>query len=171
MGETSAVRRPTSDVRRHSRYAIGVGSNRGDRAGTIALARSLLEADGACRVVAASQVRETTPVGGPGGQDAYLNGVWLVETDLGPHQLLHRLQTIESALGRVRTMRWGARTLDLDVLLCEDGQVVSSAVLDVPHPRLHGRAFVLDGLAEVAPHWRHPVIGRSVAELHRDLCG
>ncbi len=134
------------------RYAIGVGANRGDRQATIAAARAQL-IDG-ITLIASSTSHETVPVGGPLGQDCYLNAVWIIDTQLGPHQLLHRLQTIETALGRTRTVKWGPRTLDLDLLLRADGLRIASGVLTLPHPRLHERPFVLQPLAEVLAHLR-----------------
>lgn len=135
------------------RYAVGVGSNLGDRRAHIAAGRSLLDAGGIGRVVAASDLIETAPVGGPDGQGAFLNGVWIVSSSFGPHQVLAELQRIESLCGRVRTVRWGPRTLDLDLLLRDDGVVVNSAVLSLPHPRLHERPFVVTPLRQVAPDW------------------
>jgi 2-amino-4-hydroxy-6-hydroxymethyldihydropteridine diphosphokinase len=137
----------------HFRYAVGVGSNRGDRQGTIREAARALTADGSCAILRQAALVSTPAVGGPAGQGDYLNGAWLVATSLGPHQLLVRLQGIESALGRVRTVRWGARTIDLDLLLRDDGLVVASPALSLPHPRLMERAFVLIPLAEVVPTW------------------
>ncbi len=138
------------------KYAVGVGSNLGDRHALIACGRALLEAGGVGRVVASSELIEAAPVGGPGGQGTFLNGVWIVASDFGPHQLLAELQRIEQHCGRVRTVRWGPRTLDLDLLLRDDGQAVSSTVLTLPHPRLHERPFVLIPLRQVAPDWPFP---------------
>ena len=106
------------------RYAIGVGSNIGNRQANIAAAADLLT-DGIA-LIASSTLHETAPIGGPEGQGLFCNAVWIVATDLGPHQLLHRLQRIETALGRVRTVRWGPRTLDLDLLLRADGLLVGT---------------------------------------------
>jgi 2-amino-4-hydroxy-6-hydroxymethyldihydropteridine diphosphokinase len=135
------------------RYAVGVGSNLGDRRAHITTGRALLDAGGVGRVVAGSDFIETTPVGGPGGQGVFLNGVWIVASTFGPHQLLAELQRIEAACGRVRTVHWGPRTLDLDLLLRDDGCVVASPVLTLPHPRIAERPFVLNPLRQVAPDW------------------
>lgn len=115
----------------------------------------------------------TGGVGGGAGAAAggdYLNAVVLVETELRPRELLDRLLEIERAYGRVRVAgeRWGARTLDLDLLFVGDA-VVNEPGLVLPHPRLHQRAFVLRPLAEVAAEWVHPRLGVSVGEMVRRL--
>lgn len=120
-----------------------------------------LGGDPAVRVVAESAVYETAPVGGPEQPD-YLNMVVAVETHLTPDELLARCLAIEAAHGRERRERWGARTLDLDLLWYE-GAVRQTESLTLPHPRMAERAFVLVPLAEVAPGLR---LGTSsVAEL------
>jgi dihydroneopterin aldolase / 2-amino-4-hydroxy-6-hydroxymethyldihydropteridine diphosphokinase len=135
------------DVRpRASHQAIvALGSNLGDREAHLRFA--LGELGG---VVAQSQVFETAPVGGPDDQPAYLNMVALLDTPLDPFAFLRRCQRIESAALRQRTVPWGPRTLDLDVLFFDD-VIVSSPELTIPHPLLAQRRFVLAPLAEVAP--------------------
>ena len=145
------------------KYAIGVGSNRGERKEFIARAASML--DDGLHLIAAAPLYTTQAVGGPLGQGAYINTAWLIESELGPHQLLHRLQVIETALGRFRTVPWGSRTMDLDLLLREDGLILQSRVLTIPHPLMHLRAFVVAPLAQIAGAWRHPLSQCTVAEL------
>jgi 2-amino-4-hydroxy-6-hydroxymethyldihydropteridine diphosphokinase len=145
------------------RYAIGVGGNLGDVPATAARARGLLHAEGVT-VAAEAPWLTTEPVGGP-AQPRFQNTAWIVATALGPHQLLAILQRTETACGRVRTVRWGPRTLDLDLLLAEDGTIVRSAVLELPHPRLHERLFVLTPLAAIAADWQHPILGCRIGSL------
>jgi 2-amino-4-hydroxy-6-hydroxymethyldihydropteridine diphosphokinase len=151
------------------RYAIAVGSNRGDRRAILDAAAELLAADGRVRIERRSRLIENPAVGGPPGQGDFLNGAWIVATALGPHQLLMRLLRIEAALGRVRGEPDAPRTCDLDLLLAEDGRVLSGPVLTLPHPRMCDRAFVLEPLAEVAGAWRHPITGLRIDELWRRL--
>jgi 2-amino-4-hydroxy-6-hydroxymethyldihydropteridine diphosphokinase len=126
---------------------IGLGANLGDRETTIRLALQLLES-GDTTVVGVSTLRETDPVGYE-EQPAFLNGAAALETELGPRQLLDRLMAVELELGRDRSgRRFGPRTIDLDLLLY-DGRSVSEPGLEVPHPRLHERAFVLEPLLEL----------------------
>jgi 2-amino-4-hydroxy-6-hydroxymethyldihydropteridine diphosphokinase len=132
-----------------SRAYLGLGSNLGDRAAMLQLAVDDLAADPAVRVVAVSRVYETAPVGGP-EQDDYLNAVVAIETELGPRALLTLAQRAEERAGRVRTVRWGPRTLDVDVLLVGDLHV-DEPDLQVPHPRLRERGFVLAPMRDVAP--------------------
>jgi 2-amino-4-hydroxy-6-hydroxymethyldihydropteridine diphosphokinase len=127
-----------------TRAFLGLGSNLGDRR------RHLREAVAAIPdVVAVSRVYETAPVGGP-EQGAYLNIVVRLETDATPRELLEICRAREAEAQRVRTVRWGPRTLDVDVLWV-DGQVVDEPDLTVPHPRMFERAFVLMPLRDVAP--------------------
>jgi 2-amino-4-hydroxy-6-hydroxymethyldihydropteridine diphosphokinase len=129
------------------RALLGLGSNLGDRAAHIRAALEALEGEG---LVAVSHTYQTEPVGGPGGQGPYLNVVAALETDATPHDLLALCQRLEAAAGRLRTERWGPRTLDVDVLWI-DGVTVSGPDLAVPHPRMWARRFVLVPLRDVAP--------------------
>ena len=146
---------------------LGLGSNLGDRLGNLqAAVDGLHEADGV-RVVASSRVWETAPVGPP--QPDYLNAVVRVETDLSPADLLAACRRVEDALGRVRRERWGARTIDVDVLLF-DARTVDEPDLVVPHPRLTERAFVVLPLLELDPD---PILpdGRRVRNVRLDTDG
>jgi 2-amino-4-hydroxy-6-hydroxymethyldihydropteridine diphosphokinase len=130
------------------RAFIGLGSNLGDRRATLAAAVEGLRAAG--DVTAVSPLYETEPVGGPDDQGPYLNLVVELATTDSPRQLLVRCQALEQAAHRVRTVRWGARTLDADVLLVGD-LAVDEADLVVPHPRMWERRFVLQPLSDLAP--------------------
>ena len=124
---------------------IALGSNLGDRAGHLRFAVARLG-----DVVAQSDVFETAPVGGPDGQGAYLNMVVEVATELDPYALLRRCRRIEADAHRERTVHWGPRTLDVDILFYDDVTIVDD-VLTVPHPRLGERRFVLAPLSQIAP--------------------
>lgn len=115
-------------------------------------------------LLAASRPRETRAIGGPSGQPPFLNGAFLVETELPAAELLEVLTAIENTLHRERLERWGPRTIDLDLLLY-DALVVEQSGLTVPHPRMTTRRFVLEPCAEIAPDFLHPVAGCSVREL------
>jgi 2-amino-4-hydroxy-6-hydroxymethyldihydropteridine diphosphokinase len=127
------------------RAFLGLGSNLGDREAYLREAVGSLS-----NVVAVSPVYETDPVGGPGGQGAYLNIVVEIDTDLTPRQLLGVCHRLESAAGRVREERWGPRTLDVDILWHERGPIVEPD-LEVPHPRMAERRFVMAPFADLAP--------------------
>lgn len=132
-----------------SKAYISLGSNQGDRMELLRKAVAMLNAKEATRVLCASSVYETAPVGYV-DQPPFLNAVVAIETELSPHELLAACQAIEAALGRVRTVRWGPRTIDLDIILIDDLQIDDER-LTVPHPRMAERAFVLVPLAEIAP--------------------
>jgi 2-amino-4-hydroxy-6-hydroxymethyldihydropteridine diphosphokinase len=131
-----------------ARAFIGLGSNLGDRRAYLKDGVEGLRAAG--DVVAVSPLYETEPVGGPAGQGPYLNVVVELATSDPPRRLLERCRALEEAAGRVRSERWGPRTLDADVLLVE-GSEVHEPDLTVPHPRLWERRFVLQPLADLAP--------------------
>jgi 2-amino-4-hydroxy-6-hydroxymethyldihydropteridine diphosphokinase len=132
-----------------ARAYLAIGSNLGDRLAYLQLAVDALRETPGVHLVEFSAVYETGPVGGP-EQGAYLNAVVAVDTDLEPFDLLRVGQAIEQQGQRVREVRWGPRTLDVDVLLYDDRHM-DDPVLTIPHPRMYERAFVLVPLRDVAP--------------------
>lgn len=141
---------------------LGLGSNIGDREQTLKQALAKLAAPD-LRVGRLSSVYETEPVGFT-AQRWFLNMVAEIETELFPMQLLSRVAKIEQALGRARTVKNGPRTLDIDILLYGRA-VVRTAKLEIPHPRMAERRFVLAPLAELVPELRHPVTHQSVRAM------
>jgi 2-amino-4-hydroxy-6-hydroxymethyldihydropteridine diphosphokinase len=144
------------------RAFLGLGSNLGDRPANLQAAVDRLGEREGIRVVRSSRVYETDPVGGP-PQPAYLNAVIEIETELDPRELLTACLDVERDLGRVRSERWGPRTIDIDVLTF-DRLTVDEPDLTVPHPRMHERGFVLAPLAELDADPMLPE-GRRLAEL------
>ncbi len=144
--------------------AVGLGSNLGDRRARLAAAVRRLGAAGT--VVGVSSLYETAPIGGP-AQGPFLNAVTVVDTGLTPRALLDHCLAVEREAGRRRRIRWGPRSLDLDLLLYDE-LIVDEADLQVPHPRMHERLFVLVPLAAIAPEAVHPRLGKRVGELLRD---
>jgi 2-amino-4-hydroxy-6-hydroxymethyldihydropteridine diphosphokinase len=147
---------------------VGLGSNLGDRAANLDGAIVALNQVSGITVRQVSSFHETEPVGGPAGQGMFLNAVALLETDLEPLALLHVLQEIEARFGRQRTIRWGERTLDLDLLLFDD-QIIDTPELCLPHPRMRTRRFVLEPLLEVVPRAVDPATSRPFAEILAEL--
>ena len=147
---------------RHTAY-IGVGSNMGDKKGYLDFAVKKLTESDICRVRKVSGYITTEPVGDV-EQDDFLNACIALETVLSPGELLEFLQTIENEAGRERTVHWGPRTLDLDLLLYDDA-VIFTDDLTVPHPEMTKRRFVLEPLAEIAPYAYHPVARDYIINL------
>jgi len=146
-----------------SRAFVALGSNLGDREGYLKQAARELRALASVTLIRESSIVETDPVGGP-PQGKFLNQVVEIETSLSPEALLAELLRVERALGRTRDEKCGPRTIDLDVLLYDD-QVIHRPGLDIPHPRMHERMFVLVPLCEIAPDVVHPSIGKPVCEI------
>ncbi len=141
---------------------ISLGSNLGDRAATLERAVAAMNSAGV-RVTRQSPLYITEPVGAP-GQAWFLNAVVEAETSLMPLQLLHALLKVERELGRRRITPHGPRSIDLDILFY-DLTVIRSRKLEVPHPRLTERRFVLIPMAQLAPEFRHPVVHKSITQL------
>jgi 2-amino-4-hydroxy-6-hydroxymethyldihydropteridine diphosphokinase len=146
---------------------LGVGSNLGDRRRNIERALELIESRGTGRIVARSRWVETEPAGGP-PQGRYLNGAVEVLTRLDVRSLLEALHAIEADLGRVRTVRNAPREIDLDILLYGD-LIVKEPDLEIPHPRLGERVFVLGPLAEIAADRVHPLTGMTMLDHLRAI--
>jgi 2-amino-4-hydroxy-6-hydroxymethyldihydropteridine diphosphokinase len=144
---------------------IGLGSNIGNRKENCLKALELLSSS--ARVVTVSSFYSAEPVGYVDQAD-FINAVAEIETDLSPEQLLAACRTVEDSLGRRRSVRWGPRTIDLDILLYGDS-VLETAELTIPHPLLATRGFVLIPLCEIAPHIMHPVLQKTAAQLLREL--
>jgi 2-amino-4-hydroxy-6-hydroxymethyldihydropteridine diphosphokinase len=151
---------------------LALGSNLGDRLANLQAGIDLLTADPGVTATAVSAVFETSPFGGPDvpeipEQPDYLNAVLLAVSDLPALEILRRCQAAEQARGRVRTVRWGPRTLDVDIITCGD-EISDFPRLTLPHPRAQERAFVLVPWHDVDPDARLPGYGR-VADLIASL--
>lgn len=148
---------------------VGIGSNIGDRESHLRLSLKELAALPTIEIGDVSSIYETAPVGVTEQQD-FLNLVVLVRTTLPPNELLDILQGIENKMGRVRTVRWGPRVIDLD-LLVYGGERIALPELTVPHPRLFERAFTLVPLAEIAPELIIPGASRTTKDLAEKFLG
>ncbi len=147
---------------------LGLGSNLGDRRGHLAGARAALSETGLVRPCGASPLYLAEAVGGPPGQPDFFNAVLRVETSCSPRQLLESCQTIEGCFGRKRNEMWGPRTLDIDLLFFGD-RICREAGLEIPHPRLHERRFVLAPLRDLAPELVHPLLQMKIDRLYESL--
>ena len=147
---------------------IGLGSNLGEREQNLSRAMDLLRANSEIRVERVSRFHSSKPAGGPAGQGQFLNAAAVLETALQPPALLAALQDVEKQLGRVRSQHWGERVIDLDLLLY-DRMELKTPSLELPHPRMGFRRFVLEPAAEIAPEMVYPINGWTIGELLANL--
>ena len=145
-----------------SQSVIALGSNLGDSRAILETAIETLAATPSITLEARSSWYQTKAVGPP--QPDYLNGCVLLRVQLSPQSLLETLLGIEAKFGRYRSLRWGPRTIDLDLILYDD-LILDTTTLVLPHPRMRERAFVLVPLAEIVPDWVEPVSGKAIAQL------
>ena len=149
-------------VKSEGKCAIALGSNLGKTRATLEAALTTLAATPEIMLLARSSWYQTKAVGPP--QPDYINGCALLQVKISHLMLLETLLAVEAQFGRVRRERWGARSLDLDLLLYDD-LILSTSTLTLPHPRMRERAFVLVPLAQIAPDWIEPVSGMAIAQL------
>jgi 2-amino-4-hydroxy-6-hydroxymethyldihydropteridine diphosphokinase len=152
----------TDAIAKPALCAIALGSNLGDSQRTLVNAIATLDRTLKIIVRSVSSWYQTVAIGPV--QPDYLNGCAILEVQLTPEELLATLLQIETKFGRIRQERWGPRTLDLDLLLFDD-LILDTPTLQLPHPRMAERAFVLLPLAEIAPEWIEPVSQKAIAEL------
>ena len=146
---------------------LSFGSNLGDRHATLNSAWHVLGQTDSIETIRLSPFYETEPLGGPAEQPKYINAAGIVWTTLLPLELLETLQKIEADFGRVRTERWGARTLDIDILLYEE-QIVELSTLTIPHVEMLHRQFVLEPAKDIAADWVHPPTKKTIEEHWRE---
>jgi len=146
---------------------IGIGSNLGDKLYFCEKAISEILKTDRNKLLVKSSLFKTQPIGYT-SQDWFVNGVIKIETDLEPSELLRTLKTIEARLGRTDTFQWGPRTIDLDILFFDDVEL-HTRDLQIPHPLIQKRRFVLIPLAEIDRNLIHPVLKKTVQELLNDF--
>ncbi|MFM7405645.1 MAG: 2-amino-4-hydroxy-6-hydroxymethyldihydropteridine diphosphokinase [Cuspidothrix sp.] len=145
-----------------AKAAIALGSNMGNSQAILAGALTALNQTSGITIQAQSSLYRTKAIGPT--QPDYLNGCATLLVKISPQALLENLLAIEQQFGRIRQEHWGPRTLDLDLLLYDD-LILQQSNLQIPHPRMAERAFVLVPLAEIAPNWRDPISQRSIQDL------
>ena len=146
--------------------AIALGSNLGNSQQTLEDSLEVLNGTPGINLLAVSSWYRTKPIGPP--QPDYLNGCGTLNVRQTPEELLTLLQAVELQFGRIRAEKWGARTLDLDIILYE-GLTIDTPQLTIPHPRMIERAFVLVPLAEIAADWKEPKSGKAIAQLASEI--
>ncbi len=143
------------------------GSNLGDRLQNLEVALHSIQQE-LGNIVTASSIYETAPWG-LDNQEAFLNQVLKLSTNLTPNELLEAVLAIEQKMGRVRQQHWGSRLIDIDLLFFNE-EIITTEFLTLPHPYLHQRNFVLVPMAEISPYWQHPIYRRTIEELVEE-CG
>ncbi len=148
---------------------LSLGSNKGDRLSVIQQAVNFLSADNSIEIAAASSFYETEPWGKK-NQNWFVNAVIAVRTELSPVELLRVCQDIEARLGRKRELEehWGERPIDIDILFY-DNLIFSNEILTIPHKFVHKRAFALVPMLEIKANYVHPVLNKTISELHEEL--
>jgi len=147
---------------------ISFGSNIGNRIGHIETALRIIRTNPCVQPsMQISSYYETEPIGYT-NQPKFINGAAKIGTTFSCEDLLKFLQSVECMLGRERTIRWGPRNIDLDILLY-DNACISQPNLQVPHPEMHTRAFVMVPLSEIAPEITHPILGKTIRELAEEV--
>ena len=145
---------------------MSLGSNTGNRLIILTKALSELERSGFC-IINRSKIWETSPWGFT-DQPRFLNMCLCAETELTPEKMIKTIINIEIKLGRRRSIKWGPREIDIDIIAIGE-MVIETPDLSVPHPHMHERTFVLIPLKEIAPQFRHPVTGKTLDEMIREL--
>lgn len=148
---------------------LSLGSNMGDKVGYIQQAYKMLDFTDKIKVKKCSSFYETEPFGHK-SQDWFVNVALEIETDLSPEELLQKCLKVEEQLGRQRyeTIKWGPRTIDIDIIFYADN-VIATDNLQVPHPQMHHRAFVIVPMLELNPDFVHPIMEKTILQMHNDL--
>ena len=149
---------------------LSLGSNIGDRLGYVQQAASIIGSTENISIVASSSFYETEPWGNK-NQDWFVNAAMAIDTDYSPDELLKYCQSIELKMGRIRkeNERWGQRAIDIDILMYNDEIISNGPMLNIPHPLMHMRAFVLVPMLEVKSDLVHPVFKKTISELYDEL--
>jgi len=160
---------PRKEEKQMALVFLSLGSNKGDRLSQIQQAVNFLTADNSINLVASSAFYETEPWGLK-NQQWFVNAAIAIRTELQPVELLRICQSIEAKLGRNRELeqKWGERSIDIDILFYDD-LILKNEILEIPHKHVHQRAFALVPLLEICPNFVHPVLKKSILELHEAL--